>query len=704
MATPHGPRNPRRSALLSLALVALVLLGVVWLSSGEDSVPGRAPVPSSATGDDLGGSSPPEASSGPGPPFGVKSAGDASTFSGAFEGAVVDGFGRHVPTAIVEARESATDAILASAPVDPGDGAFRLGLPVSPAPRRYRVRALDPATLDASAPIECDEALGPVSDSWTLFVLRETLLVRGRVVDRKGEPSPGRVVRVEVAGLRRVHDWNQLEGEAETTDVRTDGIGRFLVRVRRGGGSGGVAVQGADTAWGATHEFQIPEAGALDLGDLLDPTDDAAHWTLRFVRRDGNPCDDACVKLHYDDRWTAESHPNFDARWAKAIRTDAAGVVRLTVGLRTPPVIVGIGGPRYATRGLSLDCSRAGTRETTVKLEPRPVVVVRLVGRAVPALVDLGIKVSLGSRRSLPVPESRDYECTDALTGEPVAIPPSRFLSAPVLLDEWLPIRRGDHRLAPDLFELRAHPGWRYDFVDLHEGPHGWFVCRREIDVVAGTATQTVDVPVPDGRCVVLDVTDVDKPTENGSGTWFSRFSAWPRIPGDAALGGLPDRETTHFAVDLLSTEGRRNRMEVRMWLPAEADSVVFGYPRGLLWSEDAPQSEVVYGVPSDDVPRIRAPPPSQASTSVTIALRRGGARSRQRGIPVAIAQFRGDAVVEDKIYLTNSNGCVVARVSPGAYSAQVASGAIRSASCRFEARPGTTSLAIDLDWEIVIK
>lgn len=602
-------------------------------------------------------------------------------------------------------RLADAERVLGASQIDSRDGSFELRLSAEDAEAVYRIRAVDPSTGAVSGTAEVgvpDESDPP---NWVVLQLRDTFLIHGTVVDRSGETQPGRQVRIKVAGT--AGGWSAAEGFPEEVDTITDTNGRFSVRVRRGGGSGRVAVRGADGVWGWPLDYNAPDADALDVGTIIDPSGESVVWRLHMKSDGGAPCAGAVVKLSVHDFWNARSHPSYDTSdsW---IRGGADGLVHLRLPVRERPALVAVGALRHVTRALLLDCSRAGEHDVVVQLRPKLAVRLRLVGDAVPELLKMDVRVALGQWP--PGSPHREFECVDALTGEPAAIPRLQGAGPPTegLDDNLRRLERSRLPVAPGVFEAYVPVPGDYT-ADVSYGSVGWFLFQTRVRITGREAVETVetiDLPVPRGRRAVLDVTDLDRwSSAAGRGVWFARYCAWPYVPERSLEeGDVPSLEETHGAVDLLSGEDRCGAHQVQLWLPAGTDSVGFGFLRGgALYAPGSRASDVVYyGVPGDDVPRFVAPVPSVSHCTVTISLHRGGVPTKQAGISVELA--RADDRLHDWLLSTDRAGAVRAHLQEGTYVARVAHGAVKSPPVPFEVRAGIEFMEVRLDWDFAVE
>lgn len=620
------------------------------------------------------------------------------------DGFVIDASGNPAPSCLVEAWEADSGALLASS-TTASHGAFAVAWVQVRAPIRFRVRARDPATGDLSVVWEF-ERLEDVPDQAILLRLCSTVLISGRVVDAADLPTCGRTVRIVIDGLEKVEPWHESEGLPEETDAVSDAAGVFEVTTRRGRGTGRAFVRGTDGTWSAPVEFRLPPEGGVRLGDLIDPTGRSADWIFRFVDPAGVPCTPVFVRLDRDDKWCALSHASFDPRMY-AMRADAGGVLRLRLGLRDTPALIGVGGPLHQTRALSLDCRNPGPRDVVVQLDARLRALIRLVGGSAADLVRMDVEMNVWTGRSALFEVS--FETRDALSGFLVPVALERRISPAHGLEHALVGKENSiaHR-GPGLFEVRVPEAGRFP-VTLTLGQDESSLCERVVEFRSGTEPTEVDYEVPDGRRVVLDLAEVSGAMRSQSSVpWFAEYAAWAHVPrivltpsGDWVDASAAEPETP--PVGLL--DGGRERREVALWLPAAADSIAFGYrePAGI--RSVAPQAEVRYwALPASDSERVRVPPAPCRGARLAVSVRRGGEPVRVRGVPITILRIRSSggppALPSSKGIRTNAGGEAEVWLLPGQYRVGIDSSVARRTPATVNVTAADMTIPLELEFE----
>ncbi len=533
--------------------------------------------------------------------------------------------------------------------VTDGSGRFRVVVRGHHDQRLLLVRAWDPVTRCVSGVHRAELAPG-LTPEWVVVELRASSVLLGRVVDESGRPVPGAIARIATDALRTVHGADCLE---DTVEVETDAEGKFSARLRTAP-AGRAAARLPAGHLGPIRRFELEAAAPTEIGDLVIADSRVAEWVLRFSDGQGAPCADALVRMGREDLWYEKDNESFDPS-SRVIHADKEGSVLLRIPCRDAPLVVGGGGFAWQTVSLSLDCSAPGRREADVRLDHRPVVLVRILGEAAPALLAAGATLKTAPLSGVPDWLTLAVETVDVLTGRPLpavrdgdrAVPAANAL-------ERLGHLMQPERVGEDAFRLVLPAAGTYQFRLLLEGRE---VARSEAVIAAVPGEQSADLSLPRGRLITLDRSALLRwARDECRGSWLSRYAAWPR---ETRVVTRPDgvfrsARSVAGAVDLLEDAGAGASTVVRMWLADSTEAVCFGF----IEDGDGPDVvvaglTVVKAPAGGDGESTSMPVPIPRLDSVEVQrvrfmVRQGGAPLRQAGIPIFVSRVRDDGTEDE--------------------------------------------------------
>jgi hypothetical protein len=591
------------------------------------------------------------------------------------------------------------------------DGTWDLSLTANELPEYFHLVARDPANADTSAPRACPNTRQNPCE-FMLLRLRRSVRISGRVVDDVGGPVPRARIRVFMDyPVASGSPWASSEGEDRTVLRESDEEGSFSVCIRAGI-EGRVAAEDAEGVIGPSACFRVPDTGSVNVGDVLFPGTGMARWTLRFWTSSRETVPNVWVKLGRDEGWEMKCHPLYSPG-KLAILTGEDGVATLQFAIRETPVIIGVGSPRYLTRGVLLDCSRAGEYEADVIIHARPVARVWIRGALAKQLLDAGAELRIQPVDPVSEPPL-EKTALNVRTGETAPVPPRQNSGHPfVLLESLLKKFRTERIDGANAFEVRVRSPGRY-VVSLRLGSK-----IADKIITLDDSPREVDLPLDDGaQLVVLDWRKVRTWFQRGGEcAWQSTYAAW--MP--SLQVGTRRNEAGEGAQSLSALEefrwgyGKEGADESTLWLPPEVESVAFGFVERALGGG----ASVVHYVERVSTRglgsscRIDAPFPSDSPTDiarVSFIVMRSGKRLEEAGIPVNIYRSLGDTPARGSPAgsaqaLTDESGTATVRLFPGRYKAAISRfvGKRLAGSdgwIHFEVSSGAENLTFDLELE----
>ena len=212
---------------------------------------------------------------------------------------------------------------------------------------------------------------------------------------------------------------------------------------------------------------------------------------------------------------------------------------------------------------------------------------------------------------------------------------------------------------------------------------------------------RVVDMPLPEGRFVVVDTSSLqDWATENEARWWSSPYSVWAYETGTGRISFLENDDAR--PVPLLAGPETPVGKGFELWVPAGSRGLRFGFPDDPPIVPNHRAGEYGAAVPLPPLGRVVSAPAPERLLAMTVPVRfqviLGGRRFRQAGLEINVAGSNGDQWI-----LTDAEGEAVLHAFAGSYSYELTSEyaeILPDAATRqtLDIRPPATELVVPLE------